>query len=218
MRSFARNALLVAPAVGLLGLVGSAAPALAAGHGHGHPLYFTGGSGTAAWVAGTDTAAPADTDGKVLQLSSPDGSSYAGVNLDALDGLSLGSVTALSYDYRSPDYAGLGGGSPRLVVGLDDGGTLDLNPVTDLSTGWTTMDAIGGAVDNQGGSLDGQPCGTYQLSWTDAVACHPDATITGVWIVNDPGWLVPGGLTVDVDNITLNSTVYSAPGDVGSDR
>jgi hypothetical protein len=196
-------------------VVALAAPANAtqpAGHGPKQHTgtFFTGGSGTGGWATGNDALVPGDRDGKVVQLSSPDGSSWAGFQGHALDGLALSSVSALSYDFAiTSAWSGGGGGSPRLVVALSDGGNVALNSVDpSLTTGtWVHMDAIGGAVDNSGG------CGyLYQASWNDAVACHPGATVTDAYVVVDSGWMAP--MTVQVDNVTMNSTVYTKPGRV----
>lgn len=162
--------------------------------------FFTGGNGTARWVKSTD--------GKVMQLSSPDGSSWAGFQGNAIDGVAIEDITALSYDFQvtSPGWTGGGGGSPRLVVEFSDGGDIALNPVTSLTTGtWVHMDAISGAVDNRGGS--GAGCGSYQIAWSDVVTCHAGASVLDAFVVNDAGWIAP--LTVQVDNLTLNATVYA---------
>jgi hypothetical protein len=189
-----------------------AAPASAtapAGHGpkpH-NGTFFSGGNGTAGWVTGNDGYATGDRDGKVVQLSSPDGTSWAGFQGHALDGLALSAVSALSYDFAvTSPWSGGGIGSPRLVVELTDGGNLALNPVDVLTTGtWVHMDATSGAVDGNGG------CGyQYQASWTDALACHPGASVVDAFVVVDSGYVAP--MTVQVDNVTMNSTVYTKPG------
>lgn len=182
---------------------------------------FSGFSGSSTWVAGGDPLAPSDTDGQVLALtsahtcSSSNGyvdCSYGGLTLPALDGLALSGVTALSYDFavQTPAWSGGGGGSPRLVLALSDGGQVQLDPETSITTGvWVHMDAISGAVDNVNGT--GESCGTFQLSWPAALACHPGATILDSFVVNDSGWAASSGFDVWVDDLTLDSTVYSSP-------
>lgn len=171
--------------------------------------FFTGGSGTAGWVSGDDPLAPGDTDGKVMALSSPDGSSYGGFVANALNGEPITSISALSYDFAvtSSDWNGGGGGSPRLVVDFSDGGSIDLNPVTMLTPGqWVHMDAMSGAVDNNGGS-----CGyLYQASWSTVLTCHSGATVEDAFLVVDSGWIAP--MNVQVDNLVLNNRTYSSPG------
>lgn len=185
------------------------------------PTLFWGFTGSAAWVSGSDPLAPSDTDDYVLDLDSPNtcsasngytDCSYAGMTLPGLDGLSLSQVTALSYDFavQTPAWSGGGGGSPRLVLLLSDGGNVELDPVNSLATGtWVHMDALSGAVDNVNGT--NEACGTYQIAWTAAIACHGSATILDAFIVNDSGWEAPSGFDVWVDNMTLNHKVISAP-------
>ena len=178
--------------------------------------FFTGGSGSAGWVNGDDGFVPGDTDGKVMQLSSPDGSSYGGFVAHAIDGLAASDINSLSYDFRvtTAGWTGGGLGSPRLVVEFTDSTStapsdIALNPVTDLTPGtWYHMDAGSGAVDNEGGT-----CGfLYQATLSTALACHPGVTVMDAFVVDDSGWSTAGPFTVQVDNLALNGTVYSGPG------
>jgi hypothetical protein len=67
------------------------------------------------------------------------------------------------------------------------------------------MDAVNGSVDLMGG-----PAGYhYQVPWNVAVADNPGATVTDAFVVNDSGW--EGALTVQIANLTLNSTAYTHP-------
>jgi hypothetical protein len=206
------SALLVAlPGLAALGVavMAPSASAVAPNSNGQKAAFFTGGTGRAGWVNGNDGAAPGDTDGKVMSLTSPDGSSYGGFAAHAIDGVDVSDITALSYDFdvTSPDWSGGGGGSPRLVVEFSDGGNVALNPVTSLTSGtWVHMDAMTGAVDNEGGSCGFQ----YQISWSDAAACHAGESVTDAFVVVDSGWVAP--MSVQVDNLTLNNTVYTSPG------
>jgi hypothetical protein len=185
------------------------------------PTLFSGFTGSAAWVSGSDPLVPSDSDGKVLDLNSPHtcsasngytDCSYAGMTLPGLDGLSLSGVSALSYDFavQTPGWSSGGGGSPRLVLALSDGGNVQLDTAATLTTGtWVHLDAISGAVDNVNGT--NESCGTYQITWSAAVACHGPATIVDTFIINDSGWEASSGFDVWVDNITLNRTGISAP-------
>ena len=185
------------------------------------PTLFSAFTGSAASVSGSDPLVPSDNDGNVLDLNSPNtcsasngytDCSYAGMTLPGLDGLSLSGVSALSYDFavQTPGWSGEGGGSPRLVLALSDGGNVQLDPVASLTTGtWVHLNAISGAVDDVDGT--NESCGTYQITWSAAVACHDPATIVDAFIVNDSGWEASSGFDVWVDNMTLNNTVISAP-------
>ena len=185
------------------------------------PTAFSGYTGSSSWVTGSDPLVATDTDGLVLNLDSPQtcsaansytDCSYAGMTLPGVTGLPLSGITALSYDFavQTPGWSGGDGGSPRLVLQLSDNGNVQLYDPGAVTTGtWTHLDALSGAVDNVNGT--GQSCGTYQLSWSTAVSCHPGATITDAFIVNDSGWVAPSGFDVWVDNMILNATVISGP-------
>ena len=43
------------------------------------------------------------------------------------------------------------------------------------------------------------------------LACHPGATVAGVELVNDSGWLHPGGFQVLVDNVSYGGETITAP-------
>ncbi len=44
-------------------------------------------------------------------------------------------------------------------------------------------------------------------------ACHPNTTITSIFVVNDSGWLYPAtGEQVILDNVTVNNLVATGPG------
>jgi hypothetical protein len=186
--------------VGVAALAGAASASPSSSNGS-KSAFFTGGNGTASWENTNGS-------GQAIQLSSPDGNSYAGFVGHGIDGVKLGDITALSYDFRvtTQNWNSPGGGSPRLVVDLSDGGSIDLNPVTVLSSGttWVHMDALSGAVDTNGGAGYG-----YQVTWNVAVADHPGATVRDAFVVNDSGWERP--LTVQIANLTLDSSLYSHP-------
>lgn len=185
------------------------------------PTLFSGHTGSAAWVSGSDPLVSSDRDGKVLDLDSPQtcsasnsytDCSYAGMTLPGLDGKTLPQISALSYDFavQTPSWSSGGGGSPRLVLTLSDGGNVQLDTPAAVTTGtWVHLNAISGAVDNVNGT--GESCGTYQITWRTAVTCHAGARIIDAFIVNDSGWEAPSGFDVWVDNMTLNRTVFSQP-------
>lgn len=181
--------------------------------------FFTGGSGTAGWVNGADPLAAADTDGKVMQLASPaftSDANYGGFVAHALDGLPVDAIHALSYDFQvtTPGFSGGGLGSPRLVVEFNNSsgasdGNIALNPVTSLTPGtWSNMDATTGAVDVTGGTCNY----LYQATWGNWQSCFTGDRVADAFVVNDSGWGPSGSITVQVDNLTLNNTVYSSPG------
>ena len=172
-------------------------------------------------MPGADPLVPSDADNLVLDLHSPQtcsaansytNCSYAGMTVWGVDGLSLAGITALSYDFavKTPGWSAGGGGSPRLVLMLSDGGNVQLDTPSTVTTGtWVHLDALTGAVDNANGVSES--CGTYQISWSAAVSCHGAAKIVDAFIVNDSGWEASSGLDLWVDNIVLNKTLISSP-------
>ncbi len=84
-----------------------------------------------------------------------------------------------------------------------------LRPLTWAANTWAHLDGMTGTNwDNTGG------CGAkYAVTWQAIVACHPSATITSIFAVNDSGWLYPTpGEQVVLDNVTVNQYVASGPG------
>jgi hypothetical protein len=73
----------------------------------------------------------------------------------------------------------------------------ELRPL-DIAAGvWTRED---GATDwdNYGGS-----CGYRSgVTYAELVACHAGSNVGGMWVVNDGGWLHPGGYQVLIDNVS----------------
>jgi hypothetical protein len=119
------------------------------------------------------------------------------------------SITTLSFDFNA-NQTGASGGSPRMVVQFSDGGNGQLRPLTWTANTWTTVDGMSGNNwDNSGGSGGF----VYGTSWSGILACHPGATITGIFVVNDSGWLYPNtGEQVTLDNIMVNTLIATGPG------
>lgn len=118
-------------------------------------------------------------------------------------------ITALSFDFSANQASSGPGGSPRMVVQFSDGGNAQLRPLLWAADTWTQLDGMtGNNWDNSGG------CGNrYATTWTSVVACHPNTTITAIYLVNDSGWAVPSGSEqVTLDNITVNDIVATGPG------
>jgi hypothetical protein len=131
-------------ALGVAALAGAASAAPTASNGS-KSAFFTDGNGAASWVNNNNSVGQSN----VIQLSSPNGTSYGGFVGHGIDGVAIGNITALSYDFQvtTPKWTSGGGGSPRLVVDLSDGGSLALNPVAPLVSGtWVHMDALKGAL------------------------------------------------------------------------
>jgi hypothetical protein len=155
------------------------------GNGGGHGLVTTSST-----VSGTVTYGGAQMKANMLPTTNPT------------------KVTALSYTFEA-NMSGNDGGSPRMVVTFSDGGHATLLQITWTATTWTTVTGMTTHTwTNAGGT-----CGfLYRTTWSTIKGCHPTASITGVFVVNDSGWLYKTGEQVVLDNLTVNGTVAKGPG------
>jgi len=166
--------------------------------------FATNGDARAGWVE-TTTPPPGETDPSSIELfvraTSPQESQTA-AHVEFTGFGAQPPALSPSYDFRS-SAGGPSGGSPRLIMSFSDGGG-ELRPVSLLAGEWTRED----------GSTDwdsyGARCGfRTQLSYAELLGCHPGARVTGVEILNDSGWLHPGGFQVLVDNVTYGGETVS---------
>jgi hypothetical protein len=111
-----------------------------------------------------------------------------------------------SFDFKVFTVGG-SGGSARLVVRFNDGGRGELRPVSLQANVWTHVDGTATDWDNRGGACGDLTSQTYE----QVVACHPGAEVTIVEVINDSGWLYPGGFQMLVDNVSYGGTTVSSP-------
>jgi hypothetical protein len=115
-------------------------------------------------------------------------------------------AVAPSFDFKVFTVGG-SGGSARLVIRFSDGGRGELRPVSLQANEWTHVDGAGPEWDNRGG-----PCGDRtSQTYPEIVACHPGTEVTGVDVINDSGWLFPGGFQLLVDNVSYGGETVSSP-------
>jgi hypothetical protein len=108
-----------------------------------------------------------------------------------------------SFDFNA-SASGPGGGSPRLIVTFSDNGKAHLRPLRLVAGRWTHQDGSSD-WDNRGGA-----CGSRsQLTYAALLACHPGTRVLSVEILNDSGWLYPGGFRVLLDNISYGGETIS---------
>lgn len=167
---------------------------------------FAGNGGTAAWVS---TDPPRGSTGtQSVRLKIPDADAFAGVRLNGFDDESpLGPP---SFDFKSNVASAQSGGSPRLRIRFDDGGSIDLRPLQ--WTGGEVWQHVDGSSSNWDNDGNGGACGfQFQITYDQALSCHPGADVVGVHVVTDSGWLV-SPYTHWVDNITYDGTTISKQG------
>jgi hypothetical protein len=171
---------------------------------------FSGGQGSAAWSKAAD--APGDTDGQgvSLQLTVPNGASYAGIELQ--NESSTPAPTPPSFSYMS-SVSGSAQSAPRLVIAFTDGGYVDLHPANWTAGAWTKVDGATRSWDDpgQGG------CGPLlSVSYQTALACHVahGATVSEVFLVSDASY--PGGYVNYIDDISYaDATIVSSTDVIG---
>lgn len=147
---------------------------------------------------------------------------YGGISFNDAAGLTFPSLTTLSTDFNVTDDS-CGAGSPRFQIQVDTNGDtvpdgnvfVYLGPSPSYSgctTGWQNSGNLIGNSD--AGRWDftqfGGPLGTYASAPANVLA----GTIRNISIVDDSSWsaVATGGdgeMTTLLDNVTINSTVYS---------
>ena len=170
--------------------------------------FATEGDASAGWIS-EPNAPPGATDHQSIGLfvngsSASDFSDAARAKFTGVAGAPP--ATPPSFDFKVFTVGG-SGGSVRFVVRFSDGGRGELRPVTLQANIWTHVDGSSTNWDVRGGSCDNSSSQTY----SQVVACHPGAQVTGVEVINDSGWLFVGGFQILVDNVSYGGQTVSAP-------
>jgi hypothetical protein len=131
--------------------------------------------------------------------------------------LTLGDISTLSATYKVTE-GGIGGGSPRFQIGLDEDGegTADANVFvyigtapnfTDPTGDWTST---GNLIDSSDMRFDtSQIGGTFYDTYDDAVALAGDDAVVDVSFVVDAGWFFPDGVqTVLVSSLQVDNAKF----------
>jgi len=170
--------------------------------------FATQGDANAGWI-NEPNAPPNATDQQSASLfvngkSANDFSASALVRFVGVEGAPP--ATPPSLDFKVFTVGG-SGGSVRLVIRFNDGGQIELRPVSLAANVWTHVDGANPDWDNHGGSC----ADTFNKSYAEVLACHPGANVVRVDVINDSGWLYLGGFQVLVDNISYGGSTVSAP-------
>ena len=170
--------------------------------------FITGGDATAGWV--TDPDAPmGSTEQQSIQLF-VNGTSSA--DLDDSARAIFPEVPATP-PAQPPSFffkvstAGASGGSARLVIRFGSEGLAELRPVVLQAGQWTFVDGASRDWETRGGACGDRVQQTYQ----EVLACRPGAEVTGLEVINDSGWLYPGGFSITVDNISYGGVTVGSP-------
>ena len=198
---------------GLLALALVTVAALALGTGRARATIavntlFSGGQGSANWSTAADK--PGDTDGQneSLQLTVPNGSSYAGIELQ--NESSAPASTPPSFAFMS-SVSGPAQSAPRLVIAFTDGGYIDLHPATWTAGTWTTVDGATSSWDDPG---QGGCHALQSVSYQTALACHVGhgASVSELFLVSDATY--PGGYVNYIDDISYGGATIVSSTDV----
>ncbi len=172
--------------------------------------FITQGNASAGWVV-EPSVPPGATDQQSMRLF-VNGTSSTDFD-DAARGLfkdfaATPDPTPPSFDYKTT-IAGRSEGSPRFLITFNDGGKGELRPATLVADQWTHVSGLTPDWDTTGGTCGSQT--QWSVTYSQVLACHPGATITGMEVLNDSGWKYPGGFQLLVDNITYGGNTISAP-------
>ena len=200
--SFRPLALVLATAGATLALAAPASAQLSFGS------FATQGDATAGWI-NEPNSPPNSSEQQSMSLfvNGTSASDFSASALARFVGLEdqPAPATPPSFDFKTFT-VGASGGSVRLVVRFSDGGQIELRPTTLQANVWTHIDGTGNDWDSRGGS-----CNAVNISYADALACHPGAAVKRVDVINDSGWLYLGGFQVLVDNLSYGGSTVSAP-------
>jgi len=149
----------------------------------------------------------------------PNTATFGGIDFDTPTTLTVGTLNELSTDYKFTSNS-CGGGSPRFQINVGGANIfVYIGPppnYTGCAAGvWSnTGNLLAGFVDTS--QFAG---GTFYDTWAHFVSLYGSHLITGIQLVTDGGWAVAGGTqTVQVDNVTINTTTYTFEEAVASDK
>lgn len=165
---------------------------------------------------GATYTSPGEASNRAVQLVSTASTTDSGIDYATGGALTFADINNLATDYKF-DAGTCGGGSPRFQVNVastsGDTGSIfvylgNAPSYTGCPTGvWTSSGELIGTGPIDTSQLDG---GTFYDPYASALAKYGNYQVTGIQLVADGGWAMPlTGQTVDVDNTTINGTVYT---------
>ena len=160
---------------------------------------------------------PGNASNRAVELSSDTTGSFSGIDYGlGTTSMTVADISSLSTDYKF-DEGSCGGGSPRFQVEVasSSGNTgnifVYIGPppsYTGCPAGvWTTSGELIGTGPVDTSQLDG---GTFYDPYATALVKYGDYEVTGISLVADAGWAFsPDGQVVEVDNTTVDTTLYT---------
>ena len=145
---------------------------------------------------------------------------YGGVDFATPAALTVGALNNLSSDYKFTA-GSCGGGAPRFQINVAGGSIfVYLGPPPNytgcaMNTWLYTGDLLTSASLVDTSQLPG---GTFYDTWAAAQVKYGAYAITGIQLVTDGGWAVGGTQTVLVDNVMINTAIYTFEGPTLTDK
>lgn len=156
---------------------------------------------------------PGEASNRAVQLVSDATDPFGGIDYELGGSFTFADIENLMTSYMFEE-GSCGGGSPRfqLNVASSSGDTgnifVYIGPApnyTGCPTGvWTSSGELIGTGTVDTSQLDG---GTFYDPYATALLKYGDYEVTGIQLVADGGWLADQ--VVDIDNTTINSTLYT---------
>lgn len=146
----------------------------------------------------------------VSNLTATDG----GIDFGVAANLTFSGVQHLSTDYKF-EAGSCGAGSPRFQINVDTGSGeknifVYIGPPPNFTGCPANVWTSSGDLVNTGTVDTSQlPGGSFYDTWAHAQANYGSYPVTGIQLVADARYAFPStGQTVDIDNTTINSTLY----------
>lgn len=154
---------------------------------------------------------PGHNSDTAVQLRSV-GTTFGGIDFETETGMTLNQLEELSTDFMFTT-GSCGGGAPRFQINV--GGKnifVYLGPPPNYTLCPQNIWLDSGDLLEPASFVDTSqlPGGTFYDTWAAALIKYGAMTVTGIQLVTDGGWAVAGGTqVVQVDNVTINDTVYT---------
>ncbi|HEX6348332.1 MAG TPA: hypothetical protein VF160_02955 [Candidatus Dormibacteraeota bacterium] len=109
------------------------------------------------------------------------------------------------------------GGSPRLVIEFLGSTATNPDDINLRPLAWTGdwqqegADATASDWDSVGGTAP-VACTHYEMTYAEALACHPGEIVQDVFFVTDSIWKITGGYTNWIDELSYGPACLTAPG------
>ena len=158
---------------------------------------------------------PGESSNRAVQLVSDETTVDGGIDYSFTGSATFADIQHLATEYLF-EAGSCGGGSPRFQINVDTGSGIrnvfvyigpEPNYTGCATSTWVSSGELVGARKVDTSQLPG---GAFYDTWTHAESAYGAYPVTGIQLVADGGWAMPEtGQVVDIDNTTINSTVFT---------